>query len=189
MIEQQGNVWKKCNACKKGIGFKVIYWTCSVSTCNTKRNTLKFCSVSCWDSHVPIYNHRSAWALEQTSPTREEAAIEDAKTAPSVAASSASGDGSQKRRVLVDPKNSAGAAVTPHANHKPETTVPRKDLPKDTLIVVSKLKDYIKQSSDMNTSGDVAEVLSNKVRALCERAIVEARQDGRKTVMGKDFKS
>jgi histone H3/H4 len=39
----------------------------------------------------------------------------------------------------------------------------------------------------MNTAGSVAEVLSDRVRALCDRAIQNARDDGRKTVMDRDL--
>jgi histone H3/H4 len=61
------------------------------------------------------------------------------------------------------------------------------NIPKEVLIVVSKLKDYIKQSADMNTSADVIDVLSEKVRALCDQASIRARQEGRKTLMARDF--
>lgn len=39
----------------------------------------------------------------------------------------------------------------------------------------------------MNTSGGVMDVLSDYVRVLCDRAIDNARADGRKTVMDRDF--
>lgn len=58
---------------------------------------------------------------------------------------------------------------------------------KEVLIVVSKLKKYVKESSGMNTSSAVAEVLSEKIRALCDQAVETARSDGRKTVMDRDF--
>lgn len=57
----------------------------------------------------------------------------------------------------------------------------------DVLIVVSKLKLFIKNRADMNTAGDVADWLSDKVRGLCTDAVRRAREDGRKTVMAKDF--
>ena len=57
----------------------------------------------------------------------------------------------------------------------------------DVLVVVSKLKDYIKSTAGMNTAGNVALALSSKVRALCDRAIESARSEGRKTVMDRDF--
>jgi len=57
----------------------------------------------------------------------------------------------------------------------------------DVLVVVSKVKVYIKQKSGMNTSGGVAAVLSESVRRMCDEAIEKARSDGRKTVMDRDF--
>lgn len=59
--------------------------------------------------------------------------------------------------------------------------------PKEVLIVVSKLKSYIRETSEMNTSESVIELLSDKVRELCDEAVANARADGRKTVMDRDF--
>ncbi len=58
---------------------------------------------------------------------------------------------------------------------------------KETLVVVSKLKSYIRAKSGMNTSGAVAGVLSDVVQGLCDQAIERARNDGRKTVKDRDF--
>lgn len=58
---------------------------------------------------------------------------------------------------------------------------------KEVLVVVSKLKNYIREASGMNTSGAVADVLSDMVRTLCDEAIERAKNDGRKTVMDRDF--
>ncbi len=58
---------------------------------------------------------------------------------------------------------------------------------KDTLIIASKLKKYIRESAGMSTSAAVMEVLSEKVRALCNEAAAKAKSDGRKTVMDRDF--
>ena len=57
----------------------------------------------------------------------------------------------------------------------------------ETLVVVSKLKTYIKSAGDMNTAGNVAPKLSEIVRGLCDQAVEKARADGRKTVMDRDF--
>lgn len=57
----------------------------------------------------------------------------------------------------------------------------------EVLVVVSKVKTYIRDASQMNTSGGVATKLSDVVRRLCDRAIENARKDGRKTVMDRDF--
>lgn len=58
---------------------------------------------------------------------------------------------------------------------------------KEVLVVVSKLKNYIRTASGMNTSGTVGPVLSDILRKLCDGAIEHAKQDGRKTVMDRDF--
>ncbi len=64
---------------------------------------------------------------------------------------------------------------------------PKPTIPKEILIVASKLKDYIRARSDMNTSADVMDILSDFVRAKCDEAIDKARQEGRKTVLDRDF--
>ena len=57
----------------------------------------------------------------------------------------------------------------------------------EILVVASKLKKYIKAESGLNTSANVMEALSEKIRVLCHQAIENARSDGRKTVMDRDF--
>ncbi|MBZ0190640.1 MAG: hypothetical protein K8F34_02975, partial [Candidatus Kuenenia stuttgartiensis] len=57
----------------------------------------------------------------------------------------------------------------------------------EVLVVISKLKNYIRSTAGMNTAGNVASKLSGIVRNLCDQAIENAKSDGRKTVMEKDF--
>lgn len=57
----------------------------------------------------------------------------------------------------------------------------------DVLIVATKLKNYIREHSGMNTSSAVVQVLSDRVRQLCDQAIENAKKEGRKTVMDRDF--
>lgn len=57
----------------------------------------------------------------------------------------------------------------------------------EVLVVVSKLKKYIRAKSGMNTAGEVAPKVSQIVRNLCDEAIERARADGRKTLMDRDF--
>ena len=57
---------------------------------------------------------------------------------------------------------------------------------RDILIVISKLKKYIKDRSGMNCSDSVAEMLSDHVRVLCDDAIRSAARDERKTVLDRD---
>jgi hypothetical protein len=56
-----------CSICRKAIavGGKVI--RCSVSTCNSGKIKLVFCSPSCWDCHLPGARHRTAYFVEETA--------------------------------------------------------------------------------------------------------------------------
>ena len=58
---------------------------------------------------------------------------------------------------------------------------------KEILVVVSKVKKYIRSVSGMNTAGSVAPALSDIIRHLCDQAIEKAKTDGRKTIMDRDF--
>ena len=53
--------------------------------------------------------------------------------------------------------------------------------------MASKLKDYIRERSDMNTSDRVFDVLSDELRRIADRAIEEARRNERRTVLDRDF--
>ncbi len=57
----------------------------------------------------------------------------------------------------------------------------------DSLVVASKVKKYIKEKSQMNTSASTMEALTNIVSKACDQAIEHAKNDGRKTVMDRDF--
>jgi hypothetical protein len=71
MTETSENLyWRKCTTCKKTISFNLKYWICSVSTCNRQRTGLVFCTVTCFDAHIPVLNHRDAGAFEKRSPTQ-----------------------------------------------------------------------------------------------------------------------
>lgn len=154
--------WRRCSACKKPIHFDSRYWICNVSTCNRKRTGLAFCSVSCWEVHLPVANHRQAWALERTAPSASEAA----GGAPQAKQE-------RTRRIVrgTAPKRSEQAAPT------------------EVLIVASRLKDYVRARSGFNTSDGVLEPLSDIVRRVCDEAIRNARQEGRKTVLERDIPS
>jgi hypothetical protein len=72
MSTEDESTWVRCNSCKKPIPYGSEYWVCNVSTCNRVRTALRFCSVTCWDAHLPGMNHREAWAEDRQAPTREE---------------------------------------------------------------------------------------------------------------------
>lgn len=57
---------------------------------------------------------------------------------------------------------------------------------RDMLVVVSKMKKYIKDRSGMNCADGVAEVLSEHLRAICDESIRMAGRNERKTVLERD---
>ena len=65
--------WRRCSVCKQEIAYAADYYACNVSTCNRKRTSLVFCSVDCWEVHVPGANHRESWAVEKKAPASAEA--------------------------------------------------------------------------------------------------------------------
>ncbi len=173
--------WRLCTSCGKELPFGEIYWVCSVSTCNRKKMPLTFCSVPCWDAHLPTMRHREAWAEERRAPTRAQWDREQAD-----------GAAAERRRKIVKQAASAPPApvrtpsVTP-GGPPPEISLNDDDLPRDILIVASKLKMYIKARSGMKTSDGVMRALSDIVRKECDEAIRRAARAERKTVMDRDF--
>jgi len=57
----------------------------------------------------------------------------------------------------------------------------------ETLVVASKVKNYIRNQSGMNTAANAITALSDKIRELCDQAIENARNDKRKTVKDRDI--
>lgn len=143
--------WRKCGTCKKEIKYNQIYQACSVSSCSK----FSFCSVDCWDMHVPVMNHKNAWAEEERSPLKAQDSQEH-----------------QVRRVVVQSTNPVSTHVATE---------------QEILIVASKLKQYVKDKYDLNTSANVMDALSREVRRLTDKAVEKARLEGRKTLMDRDF--
>ena len=173
MSEAGTGFWRRCSSCKKEIGFTRVYWVCNVSTCNRKRTGLLFCSTSCWDVHLPLMNHREAWAEERRAPTREAWQREQAEEAASARAALAPPASAPAR----EPQRRVVPTPPPHSG----------PVAREVLVVVSKLKSYVRERSGMNTSDGVMELLSDRLRALCNEAIRSAQRDGRRTVMERDF--
>jgi len=170
MGDTMDNVWKKCSICKKDIPFDSKYYECSVSTCTGKRTGFVFCSVTCWDVHVPGARHRpDAGAISMKSPSRaqheQEMRRAEQKTEAREHFQAAN---SGVKRIVVRPENNHSQAET------------------DILVVVSKVKKYIKDKADMNTGGAVMEILTEHIIAICDKSIENARRDGRKTVLERD---
>jgi hypothetical protein len=127
--------------------------------------TYQLCNVSGCKKHV--YCSVDCWDIHNTVMNHKSAWAEENISPPkenSVAAA--------PRRILVGAKP---AAAETSAN---ETEI---------LIVASKLKQYIKDKYDFNTSGNVMEVLSKIVRQHSDRAVARAKNEGRKTLMDRDF--
>ncbi|MHC4181955.1 MAG: hypothetical protein ACYSR0_01200 [Planctomycetota bacterium] len=61
------------------------------------------------------------------------------------------------------------------------------DSENEILVVTSKLKKYVRSTAGMSTSANVLPKLSDIIRSLCNQAIENAKADGRKTVMDRDF--
>lgn len=160
-MNQIDNYFRKCSTCKKEIGFRTKYYECSVSTCTGQRTGYVFCSVTCWEVHLPGAKHRDAGAIEKLSPANAQASAEA---------------GGPKRIIV------SGKAPSAPASEK------KSSMSNEVLVVVSKMKQYIRDISDFNTAEDVNQLLSEIIRTECEKAVTNARADGRKTVMARDFK-
>ncbi len=164
--------FKKCSTCKQPLAFGEKYWACSVSTCNRPKLALYFCSLPCWEAHVPEMRHRDAWAEERRAPTLE-AYLREQRPVEVVGRSA---ELPRRAKVVGASATEPGSGSSPSAEGEP-----------DVLVVVSKLKRYIKDRSDMNTSDNVVGIISDHIRALAREAIHNAAADGRKTVMDRDF--
>jgi hypothetical protein len=156
--------WRRCSACKKPIPYEATWWACNVSTCNRPRTGLAFCSVTCWEVHLPGANHRESWAVERRAPRRGE----QDRTA---SAQRSGGSERTGQRRLVRPQERSG---------NPSRT------PREILVVASRLKDYVRAKSGYNTSDGVLEPLSDLVRRIADEAIQNAERAGRRTVLDRD---
>lgn len=159
MSENQ-SYWRKCIVCKKEINFSTKYYKCSVTSCDKKRAPAQFCSVECWDVHRSIMGHKSAGAEEYHSPSKDQW-LSLQNNEPKV------------------------RVVTTKVVKEVNTESLNSD---EVLVVVSKLKGFVKETTGLNTSADVIPVLSDYIREICLKAAQNAHRDERKTLMARDFK-
>lgn len=110
--------------------------------------------------HLPGAKHRNAGAIEKCSPST---AQPEESVVP--------------KRIIIS--NSVTASSVPQR---------KSSMSGEVLVVVSKMKQYIREMSEMNTSEDVNQIISEMIRGECDKAIANARAEGRKTVMARDFK-
>ncbi len=173
-----GEAWRRCSTCKQPIELGASYWVCNVSTCNRKRTGLLFCTVTCWEVHLPEANHRETWAVEKSAPqVAEAAATPEPKASGEVKASrevQASGEvkGAKTGQRRIVPASAASSTD---------------EVPREILIVASRLKEYIRAKSGFNTSDGVLAPLSDAVRRICDEAIAKAARLERKTVLERDI--
>ncbi len=200
-MELNPDFWRRCSSCKNPIKYSANYYVCSVSTCNRKRIGYVFDSVHCWERHLPGARHKDAAAVEAKAPTFEQwkSELGDDAIAPGAAAPKPDGALSATgAKAPLTPEQQAAAVAAARGSTpqrvfaKPQAPAASKSVYKDSLeseilVVVSKLKAYVKERGDMNTSDSVSQLLSDRLRRLCDRAIENARVDGRKTVMDRDF--
>lgn len=168
------NVWKRCSSCKKEIHFASTYYVCSVSTCTKKRTGFAFCSVECWETHLPMMRHRESWAVEETAPTAREWAEQQTSEGGASVGPEEKADkpaAAPMRRRVVGTK----AYDTPPG------------APVEVLVVASRFKHYLREVHGLHTSDAVMDVLSEHLRQLANRAAEAAKQADRKTVLDRDF--
>jgi len=125
--------WKSCSRCKKPIPYQSRYYICSVSSCNVRNTNYVFCSMPCFDQHLPIERHKSAGAIDQKSPPTP-------------------GDNSSQTRRIIP--TAAKTQLSKPSN---------KQLAQggEALIIASRFKDFINQQSEFNTSAAVIDRLSD----------------------------
>lgn len=120
-----------------------------------------------------MMRHRDAWAEPAKAPTLEQFLTE-------VEADAEERRRSEEREGSMTDESDKGRRIVALADDA---------IPKDVLIVVSKLKAYVKARSGMSTSDGVVDVLSKHLRQLCDEAVAHAATAGRKTVMDRDFEA
>jgi len=194
--ETPSDLWRRCSSCKKPIAFGAEHYVCNVSTCNRGKKGFVFCTVSCWDAHLGIVRHRESWAEDARAPTREAWKREQASGAaskPSAPRPKPDVRAAASKPPAEAPARSEGARaprriIPGDRAVKTSDTSPDAELPREVLVVISKLKKYVKAKAGIQCSDRVAGPLSDAIRELCDEAIRRAIADERKTLLERDFK-
>ncbi|MCH2110560.1 MAG: hypothetical protein MK135_14655 [Polyangiaceae bacterium] len=169
--------FRLCSTCRVEIGYGEKYYSCSVSTCNRPRTALFFCSVPCWDAHVPEARHKDAWAETETAPSREQVEAEE------------KGSTRQAVRRVVSVAGVSGDAGAESFSSGAGPVALQSVDESDILVVASKLKKYVKERGGMNTSQGTLSEFSDLLRAVADDAIQEAARHERKTVLDRDVRA
>jgi hypothetical protein len=163
--------WKKCSICKKEIPFESEHYVCSVSTCNRKKTGLVFCCMSCFNEHLAFTRHRDAGAFSEKAPSKQQFELEQQNEVQKEIV---------KKETITQKSSQGSINMSDIDLSGPAPTT-------DVLLVASKVKKYIKERADFNTSGSTMEAMTKLVTKICDKAIERAAKDGRKTVMDRDL--
>jgi histone H3/H4 len=210
-MSEPATFFRRCSNCKKAIALGAKYFVCSISSCQRVRSPIQFCSPDCFEVHNEIERHKDGWAVEKKAPLtleEEPAMTETEKKAGAeddvmIVVSRVKDFIKQKSGGMNTSGEIVGALsdivkglcdqAIESAKKDGRKTVLARDVPRpaasggDVLVVVSRLKSYISSKGELRTSDEVLPVLSEEVRRLSSAAIDNAKKDGRKTVMGRDF--
>jgi len=129
---------------------------------------------------VPVLNHRDAGAFERVAPTQADALA--ALASASLGVASVMPQSAQLSPGAGTLAPSSGASLVTR-----KSVAAQASDEDEILVVVSKVKGYIRVRSGMNTSDSVMDVLSQFVRKYSDRAIENAKKRGRQTVFDQDF--
>jgi hypothetical protein len=133
----------------------------------------------------PYTPDRPPAAPVQVRPRTDETRPNVAPPPPRTTAPHAAAPSTEVRRVVATPTPAPVSGALP-ANSGDLKLADVRD--KEILVVVSKLKKYIKDRSGFNTSDQIVDVISDHVRAICDEAIRCAARDDRKTVLERDIR-
>ncbi len=171
--------WRRCSACKKDIALSAVYWVCSVSTCNRARTALVFCSVDCWEIHLPTERHREAWAVEARAPKVPDPSEGRPAHAHDLRAWAGLGLGhGPKSRARARRRRRASCRAARSARSRSYAGVRRRgrEQPDRHPGRREQAQGYVREGSGFNTSDRVMLVLSDVLRKLCDQAIRSARR-------------
>jgi hypothetical protein len=117
-----------------------------------------------------MLRHRDAWAVEARAPSKAQWEREQAEAAAPSPERGGAEEAARRRIVRAEPAPAARGGV-----------------PKEILVVVSRLKAYVQARTGMNTSDAVMPLLSDLLREVADEAAANARRDGRKTILERDL--
>ena len=117
-----------------------------------------------------MMRHRDPWAVDARAPSREEWLRAQAEEAEA-----------QERARTPSAPAAAAASAAPTG-----PLALSEDVPDEILVIASRLKEYVRARSGMNTSDNVLEPLSSVLRSFCDEAIRRAYAEGRKTILERD---